>query len=70
MREKTASHTVQVLSESPYYRDAIRQVGPYRSNPCTSPLRMVSVLWQGAWSRDLTHVLAPQLLSARQVCEL
>jgi hypothetical protein len=31
---------------------------------------MVSVLWQGAWSRYLTTVLDPQALSARQVCEL
>jgi Transposase DDE domain len=57
MREKTAYHPVQVLRESPYSRDAIIQVGPYRSNPCTSPLRMVSVLWQGAWYRYLTNVL-------------
>jgi IS4 transposase len=70
MREKTAYHTVQVLSESPHYRDAIIQVGQYRSPPCTYPLRMVSVLWQGAWYRYLTNVLAPQMLSARQVCEL
>jgi hypothetical protein len=31
---------------------------------------MVSVLWGGVWYRYLTNVLDPQVLSARQVCEL
>ena len=70
MREKPAYRTVPVLSASPYYRDEIIQVGQYRANPCQYPLRLVSVLWQGAWSRYLTNVLEPQRLSARQVCEL
>lgn len=70
MREKTAYRPVQVLSQGAHDRDEIIQVGQYRSNPCTHPLRMVSVLWQGAWSRDLTNGLDPQALSARQVCEL
>ena len=70
MREKTAYRTVQVLSQGVQYRDEIIQVGQYRSNPCTHPLRMVSVLWQGAWYRYLTNGLDPQALSARQVCEL
>ena len=69
MREKTASRTEAVLSQGAYYRDEIVQVGLYRSNPCTHPLRMVSVLWQGTWYRYLTNVLEPQQLSARQVCE-
>jgi hypothetical protein len=70
MREKTAYRTVQELSSSPYSRDEIIEVGQYRSNPCCYPLRMVSVRWQGAWYRYLTNVLEPQVLSARQVCEL
>src|SRR5262249_8726686 len=70
MRAKIASRTVQVLSQGPYYRDEIIQVGQYRSNPCKHPLRMVSVLWQGVWYRYVTNVLDPQVLSARQVCEL
>jgi Transposase DDE domain len=69
MREKTAYRTMQVLSGRPYDRDERLHVGQYRSNPCTSPLRMVSVLWQGAGYRDLTHVLDPQVRSARQGCE-
>jgi DDE family transposase len=70
MREKTAYRTGAVLSQGAYYRDELVQVGLYRSNPCTHPLRMVSVLWQGTWYRYLTNVLEPQQLSARQVCEL
>lgn len=70
MREKPAYRTVQGLRQSPYARDEIIQGGLYRSNPCTHPLRMVSVLWQGTWYRYLTNVLDPPQLSARQVCEL
>ena len=70
MREKTAYRTVRELSSGPYYRDEIIQMGQYRSNPCQHPVRMVSVLWQGVWYRYLTNVLDPQVLSARQVCEL
>jgi Transposase DDE domain len=69
LREKTADRTRPVLSQGVQDRDDIIQVGQYRSNPCTHPRRMVSVLWPGAWYRDLTNVLEPQALSARQVCE-
>jgi IS4 transposase len=31
---------------------------------------MVSVWWEGVWYCSLTNVLDPQVLSARQVCEL
>jgi hypothetical protein len=67
LREKTADRTVQVLSRSPDYRDESIQMGQYRATPCRHPLRLVSVLWQGAWYRYLTKVLEPQGLSARQV---
>jgi hypothetical protein len=70
MREKTAYRTIQELSCGPYHREEIIQVGQYRSKPCQHPLRMVSVRWQGTWYRYLTNVLDPQVLSARQVCEL
>jgi hypothetical protein len=70
LRQKTASKTVRVLSQGPYYRDEIIQLGQYRSNPCRHQLRLVSVLWQGQWYRYLTNVLEPAHLSARQVCEL
>ena len=70
LRANTSYRTGQVLRQGPAYRDEIIQVGQYRAHTCTHPLRMVSVLWQGVWYRSLTHVLAPQILSARQVCEL
>lgn len=70
MRQKTAYRTLAVLSQGPYFRDEIIKLGLYRSNPCRYPLRMVSVLWGGQWYRYLTNVLDPQVLSARQVCEL
>jgi hypothetical protein len=70
LRQKTAYRTLAVLSQGPYYRDELVKLGQYRSNPCRHPLRLVSVLWHGQWYRYLTNVLAPQHLSARQVCEL
>ena len=70
MRDKIAYRTVQVLSQGASDREAIRQVGRYRSHPCTQPLRLVAVLWQGTWSRSLTNVRALQQLAARQVGEL
>lgn len=70
LRHKTAYRTLAVLSQGPYYRDELVKLGQYRSNPCRHPLRLVSVRWQGQWYRYLTNVLAPQHLSARQVCEL
>jgi hypothetical protein len=70
LRATIAYRTRQVLSQGPYYRDEIIQGGHYRSNPCTPPRRLVSVLGQGVWYRSRTHVLDPQVLSARQVCEL
>jgi hypothetical protein len=69
MRAKTGDRPVQERSRGLYDRDELIQVGQYRSNPCTYPVRMVSVRWQRVWSRDLTHVLEPQVLSARQVGE-
>jgi hypothetical protein len=70
LRQKTAYRTTPLLSQGPHYRDELITLGRYRSNPCRHPLRLISVLWQGQWYRYLTNVLDPQLLSARQVCEL
>jgi len=70
MRQKTAYRVVETLSEGPYYKDQIIQVGKYRSSPCKHRLRMVSILWGTSWYRYLTNVLDPQRLSARDVCDL
>ena len=70
MREKTAYQVVATLSQGPYYRDQIVQLGQYRSNPCQHPVRLVEVLWGSTWYRYLTNVVDSQVLSARDVCEL
>jgi hypothetical protein len=70
MRQKTAYRVTQELAQSPYYRDELIEVGLHHSNPCRHPLRLVSVLWHGQWSRYLTNVLDPAQLSARNICEL
>ena len=70
MREKTAYRVVETLSQGPYYRDQIIQLGQYRSNPCQHPVRLVEVLWGSTWYRYLTNVVNPQMLSPRDVCEL
>ena len=70
VRQKTAYRTVQVLGKGPHYRDELIELGQYRSNPCRQRVRLVAVLWHGQWYRYLTNVLDPQVLSARQVCEL
>jgi hypothetical protein len=69
-RQQTAYHVVQVLSQGPFHRDEIIQVGLYRSNPCRHRLRLVSVLWGQTWYRYVTNVLDQQTLTARDVCEL
>ena len=70
LRQGTTYRTLQILSQGPAYRDELVQVGTYRAHPCRHRLRLVSVLWGGQWHRYLTNVLDPQVLSARQVCEL
>jgi Transposase DDE domain len=70
LRLNTAYRTTSLLTQTPYYRDELIEVGLHHSHPCRHPLRLVSVLWRGQWYRYLTNVLDPQQLSARQVCEL
>jgi hypothetical protein len=70
LREKTAYRVVEVLSSGAYYKDEIIEMGQYRSNPCRHRVRLVSVLWNGTWYLYLTNVRSPEVLSARQVCEL
>ncbi|MBE9143368.1 IS4 family transposase [Planktothrix mougeotii] len=70
LREKTAYQVKKTLSTGLYYQDEIIQMGMYRSNQCHHPVRLVSVLWGKTWYRYLTNVLAPEELSAQQVCEL
>jgi hypothetical protein len=70
LREKTSYEVVEMLSSGAHFRDEIIKLGKYRSNPCRSLVRMVSVEWAGVWYRYLTNVVDPKQLSAREVCEL
>lgn len=70
LREKTAYHKVQTLSDGPRYRDELIELGQYRSNPCHHRLRLVSVLWESTWYCYLTNVLDPHQLPPHLVCEL
>jgi len=70
LRNKTAFRILEVLSQGPCFRDALIELGKYRSNPCKHRVRLISVLFQGTWYHYLTNVLDPRRLSAKQVCEL
>ncbi len=70
LREKTSYKIIRCLTDAPFYRDEIIEMGEYRSNPSQRQVRRVSVLWGSTWYYYLTNVLDPQMLSAQQVCEL
>lgn len=70
LREKTAHRVMQTLSQGTRYRDELVDLGQYRSNPCQSRLRLVSVLWGTTWYCYLTNVLDPNQLPPHLVCEL
>ena len=70
LREKTGYEVLDLLCSGKRFRDEIIKLGKYRSNPCRTLVRMVSVEWGGGWYRYLTNVLDPEQLSAREVCEL
>ncbi|MBC7970112.1 MAG: IS4 family transposase [Verrucomicrobia bacterium] len=69
-KQKTAGKVLRVLRQGPRYRDELLVLGVYRSNPCSYPLRRVSVQWGTTWHTYLTNVLDPERLSAQQVCDL
>jgi hypothetical protein len=70
LKRKVTYQVVQGLSSGPYYRDEIITMGLNRHHPCEHPVRLVSVLWGKTWYRYLTNVLDPEVLPARQVCDL
>jgi len=69
-RTLTALTVTQTLLATPTVRDQIVRVGRYRSNPATSPVRLVEVQVRGTWRAYLTNVLDPQVLSAADVVDL
>ena len=70
MRGKTSYQIKQVLSAGKLYRDEIITLGQYRSNPCHSTVRLVSVLWGNTWYDYLKNVLDSEQLSAEEVGDL
>jgi Transposase DDE domain len=70
LRQKTAYKVIKTLSHGSRYRDEIVELGQYRSNPCSHPVRVVSVLWNNSWHTYLTNVLDTKRLSAQQIYEL
>jgi hypothetical protein len=70
LRQKSAYKVTRTLRQGQFYRDELIELGQYRSNPCTHPLRLVSVLWGKTWYTYLTNVLDPTRLSPQQVCDL
>jgi len=69
LRQKTSYPVLSVLAAGPRFRDQLLTCGPYRSNPCRHPLRLVSVLWDTPWYHYLTNGLEPQRLTAPEVCD-
>lgn len=70
LREKTSFTVQQVLVMRPHVRDRIVQLGNYRSNPSTHPMRLIEVFVDGDWHAYLTNVLDPQQLSIIEVSDL
>lgn len=66
-----AAYTVQsVLVDTPTVRDRVIQLGQYRSNPCTHPVRLIEVLVGTTWHQYLTNVLDPAVLPTAAVVDL
>jgi hypothetical protein len=70
LRGGTAQQVERVLTRTATVRDRIVRVGPYRSNPCAHPVRLVEVQRDGRWRRYLTNVLDPTVLPTADVVDL
>jgi Transposase DDE domain len=69
-RELGADPITQFLTETATVRDCLIQLGQYRSNPCTHPVRLIEVQVGGVWHRYLTNVLDPTVLPTSDVVAL
>lgn len=69
-RAGRAQTVERVLHATPRVRDQLVRLGPYRSNPCRHPLRLVEVEAGGRWQTYLTNVLDPQVLPTADVVDL
>jgi hypothetical protein len=70
LREKTSFAVQQVLVNRAHVRDRIVQLGIYRSNRSSQPVRLIEIYIAGAWRQYITNVLDPQRLSIVEVVEL
>lgn len=69
-RDVAAFTVTTRLSASPTLRDQIIDLGVYRSNPCTYPVRLLEVKIGSSWRRYLTNVLDPAVLSPADIVDL
>lgn len=63
-------NVVRTLSRSSHYKDEIIKMGLNHTDPCKHQMRLVSVLWGKTWYRYLTNIIDPNLLSAKELCDL
>jgi hypothetical protein len=61
---------VQILTQTPTVRDRVIQLGHYRSNRCTHPVRLLEVQVGSGWHAYLTNVLDPAVLTAADAIDL
>jgi hypothetical protein len=69
-RTLTAFEVRTTLFATPRLRDAVIDLGRYRSNPCTHPVRLIEVHIGSTWRRYLTNVLDPTVLTPADVVDL
>lgn len=70
LREKTSFAVQQVLVNRAHVRERIVQLGIYRSNRSSQPVRLIEVYVAGAWRQYISNVLDPRRLSIVEVVEL
>jgi Transposase DDE domain len=69
-RSLSAYEVTAPLTSTPRLRDAVIQLGRYRSNPCSHPVRLIEVQVGATWRRYLTNELNPDILSPADVVDL
>lgn len=69
-RAQLAFEVERGLAQTPTVRDRIVRLGPYRSNRCQHPVRLVEVCVGGTWRSYLTNVLDPTVLPPADVVDL
>lgn len=70
LRSNTSYKSLQVLADTPFYRDQIIYLGKYRSDRAAHPVRLVELQIDGKWWRYITNVLSPSELPADKLWAL